>query len=549
MEGSYCDSALRMVPALDRIVEMGMTSFALTDHGEMSMVPTFAKEAAARGIKPIVGVEAYFAENASENILNRVNHRYHLLLLARNSTGFANLKRIVSESWKDNCLMQKLGLVDWGLLEKYNEGIVCLSGCLAGPIGWSYFKEQPEEGDRFFGRLRDVFGNRFYVEVYEHFMEEEKSAIKGLLEIADRYEAQCVLTNDCHYLDKDDWKVHDVLIKTRFGRPTDFSLPQHEYFIKNAQAMRELGFPDGFSDCTLEIADSIELTPDQIIRPQLDIAAGTETSVVFLGRRKEIDRYKALEKASSVSGLSRRQQEKLKKLSDTELEEQNPEIFNLAKKLIGLTDSAEPDLTKVVSAVGLDSRIPIRRTETIVFTMYDADDCIAAGAEIHSVDQFEDMKIQSDTMMSYKKGIALYRRRKHDLARKELQKALDLDPGFANARYQLGLVDFYSGRSSKAIGQFLKVLKDDPDFERIPHLYSYMGWCYLKIDKTDKALESFEKSLELKTIPGSLLGKGLSLDKLGETEKAKTSLLDFVEMAPDHPRIQEAQDVLNRLVG
>lgn len=547
MEGSYSDSPLKVKEALKKVEEIGMKSFALTDHGEMAMAPTFAREASARGIKPIIGMEAYFVEDAAENIRKRENFRHHLLLLASNATGYSNLIRIATASWDENCLMQKLGLVDWNLLEQYGEGIICLSACLAGPVAWHYFKDNPAEADRMYGRLAETMGDRFYLEIFNHNMEEENKAAAGILEIAKRYDHPVVLTNDCHYLHQEDWKLHDVLIKTRFGKPTDFELPQHEYHIKAPAEMRGLGFPDAFSDRTLEIDERIELTPEQIIHPPVLEGKFDGPTKAFLGVTRPIGREKAIIKAAGVLKLSRKEQSKAVKMSDDELGKTYPKVKEIADEIKSLPEQPTPDLTQVVSADDLGRRVPLRRHQTVLLTMWNEADAIEAGAKIAPRSEHPELETPARALEYYNQGLKAYRRRKHDDARKEFEMAAELDPDFVNVRYQLGLVEYYTRNPGDALDHFDAVRRMDPNFERLPNLASYVGWCNLRLNDYEEALKSFRESWEMKKIPGSLLGIGLALEKLGKEEEAREALLEFVEIAPDHSQAHTAQAALERL--
>lgn len=545
MEGSYNDSALQAAAALDKVKALGMTSFALTDHGEMAMVPEFMRLAEDRGLQPIVGVEAYFVENASENIRNRVNDRHHLLLLAENETGFRNIVTMISSSWRDNCLMQKLGLIDWNLLNKHSEGVICLSGCLAGPLAWSYHKSDPAKADVFYGQFHELFQKRFFVEVFDHGMPEEKVARDGMMDLAKRYNARVVLTNDCHYLGAGDWILHDVLIKTRFGRPTDFALPYHEYFIKSEAEMRGLGFPGAFCDATVEIAAMISLSSKEIFSG----STSGDSEAAFLGIREIIGRQKAIEKAASVMGLSRKEQDRAGSLPDSTLAREHPELFTLAGRLQSLPGQCRPDLERIVVLPNLASRIPLRRMETIMFTMWDETACLRAGAEIQPVERVPALAIPAAAVRSYQQGMAAFRRRKLDKARECFLDAIEQEPKYANAIYQYGIVEYYIRDYAAAIEAFGDVLRLEPEFERLPHLQSYVGWCHYDMGEYLEGSKSFESSIAMKKIPGSYLGAGLCFEKLGDPRTAEARLLEFVEMAPDHSQIAMAQESLERLTA
>jgi len=543
LEGSYSDSILRVTRALDRVKELGMSAFAVTDHGDLSIIPKFVREALQRGIKPILGMEAYFVEDAEENIRRRINNRNHLTLIAQNNEGWKNLVTIASLSWKDNCLMHKLGLVDWKLLEKYNGGLLCLSGCLAGPLGWSIKENKLEEADRFYGLFSDLFGDRFFIEVYNHGMEEEKKAAAGLCEIAGRYGRKAVLANDCHYQFKDEWLMHDTVIKTRFGKATEFELKQHEYYVKSAEEMRSLGFPSEYCDATIEIADIIELNPEKIF----DTSSNGKLEYVFLGKTKPLSLKKAFEKAASALRLSSSEQHRISSLPEKEIEEKYPEVASIAKGIFGLPQKPEPDLAIAVRAPGLFSKIPVRRAENAVFTMWSEEECRACGAEILPIEKVPELIHVSKSLNAFIRGLEAQRKRKFDLAKKSFKESIELDPDFMNARYNLALCNFYSGNYENAISLLEGIIEREPYFERMPHLYSYLGWCNFHLGKYEESISLFQRSLDEKEISGSLLGKGLCLEQLGRIEEARTVLLRMVEIAPDDSKIEEAHNALERI--
>ncbi len=576
MEGSYSDSALPMLRALDKVAELEMPAFALTDHGELAMLRPFARAAADRGIRPLVGVEAYFVEDAEANIKGRVNFRHHLTILAADARGYANLIRLVTASWRDNCLMQKMGLVDWKLLEAHAEGLICLSGCLAGPVAWSFKNGDPATADRFCGRFSELFGDRYYLEVFAHGMPEEEVATKGILDLGARYGRSVVLTNDCHYLDQRDWVLHDTLIKTRFGRPTDFALPWHEYHIKPPSEMRALGFSEALCDTTLAIAERISLTADEIlagptpadvraaaapamvspievVSPEADPASRSGAALLgpnraFLGVRAPIGRALALEKAASVQNLPPGEVRALSKMTPAAVSTTYPEVWDVARRIENLPGAPMADLARVVVLESLSSRIPLRRSEEILFTMWDEADCLAVGARIEPVAEHPDLVDLAEAMNAYREALAEYRRRRHDVARARCLRAIQLRPGFLNARYQLALIDYYTSEYHQARTQFLSILEADPQFERLPHLESYLGWCHYQLHDDEAAAATFRSSLAEKTIPGSLLGLGLVEERRGDLEAAKESLLKLVQEYPDFSRQATAQRALERIM-
>ena len=547
MEGSYSDSALRVVDAVAQAAEWGMPALALTDHGDLAAAPRFIREATRRGVKPIVGVEFYFVPDAQDNIRRRINERFHLVLLAQNRGGFANLVRLVSASWRDNCLMQKLGLIDWTLLERHAEGLVCLSGCLVGPMAHCLVRDDAAGAEAYGRRLKEIFGDRFYVEVYEHHQPDEEKAARGLIEIASRLDCRVVLTNDCHYLRQEDWQLQDILLKTRFGKPTDFELARHEFYFKSAAEMRTLSFPPACSDATLEIAERLEAaSPEWLVA-----AAPTgETQHVFLGQSRPIGRQRALTKVAGVLKLPRREQEALNRMAQEELRQKYPQVLELALKIEELPEAPQPVFGQVVSGADLTARVPVRRVENALQTMWTEEECRAAGAAFSPLAACPAPVIAlAEATERYLQGLAEYRKRRLEKARDLFRRALESDVRFTNARYQLGLVEYYRDRVNEALDAFRRVLEEAPDFERLPHLLSYMGWCHFKLGEYEEAEMHFRRSLALKAIPGSQVGLGLALEKRGMPEEARAVLLKYLEASPDDAQVALAQEALDRIMA
>jgi len=249
--GSFSDSALPLKKTIEKAKKIGHKAIAITDHGELFFVPEFHKVCIEEKIKPIIGCEIYFVEDASFSIKNREKERYHLILIAKDEIGYKNLVRIVSRSWTENNFFGKRGLVDWKLLEKYSEGLICDTACFYNPISQKFFKEGILKGEMVFLRLKEIFGDDLFLEVGRHNIKEEEESNEFLISISKKYNVPVILTNDVHYLNKDDWLKHDLIIKSRFGRISDFKVDSQDYWYKTTEEMLSLGFPDEFLKNTL----------------------------------------------------------------------------------------------------------------------------------------------------------------------------------------------------------------------------------------------------------------------------------------------------------
>lgn len=549
MEGSYSDSVLRAEAALDRAASFGMDALALTDHGEVAHVPAFVRAAEARGMKPIAGVEAYFVDDAAQNIGERITDRNHLVLIAKDRRGWANLVALLSNAWRKNCLQGKFGLVDWALLEAHAEGLVCLSGCLAGPVGKRILDGDPAGAEAALDRLLGIFRDDFYVEAYRHGQPEEETILPSLLALAERRKAKVVLSNDCHYLEPDDWRLHDILIKTRFGKPTEFALPAHQYYLKRPDEMAAMGLPRIFLERTREVAEKCSITSADLAAPA---PVPTSPEPVVLGTRPPMGSAAALRDAASVLGLSR---------SEIRTGEETAGTSSHRAWALSFPDAADAAerLEGLIRTTGLDARtavvpgpapLPLKRIGDLLVTQWGRGDVEAAGARLAPIEEFPELALRVGIEVRYQEGLDAFRRRRHAEARRAFEDVLRRNPAHANARYQIALVHFHGKDYDAARDDLERLLADAPGFERLPHLHSHLGWCRLYLGDAARALVHFAESVRLRDrIPGSHLGLGLAAWELGRKEEAAASLRRFLEMAPDHPRAAQARGILDAVAA
>lgn len=215
---------LTKVPALiDYVKDSGMVAVAQTDHGTLSGAIEFYKEATARDIKPIIGIETYVAARTiSDREPGKDKVYYHLILLAMNNTGYQNLMRLSTIANLEGVYYKPR--VDHELLEKYNEGIIALSGCIGGEVGDSIRQGQYEKAVETAKWYKNVFGDRYYIEVQDHGHPEHQSkwdeqvrVNKDLLKLAKELDIPPVVTCDAHYLTHEDQTAHEILLCVQTG--------------------------------------------------------------------------------------------------------------------------------------------------------------------------------------------------------------------------------------------------------------------------------------------------------------------------------------------
>ena len=211
-EYSLLDGACRIDRAAERAKELGMNALAVTDHGVMYGAVAFYKACKAAGIKPIIGCEVYVAPRSLRDKEHALDRDYsHLILLCHNEAGYRSLCRLVSTAFTEGFYVKPR--IDWELLEKYSEGLICLSGCVRGYIPQCILRDNYEEAKRKALELQSLFGEGyFYLEIQKHGLVEEERASAGLIRLSRETGIPLALTNDAHYINKEDAYYQDVLM-------------------------------------------------------------------------------------------------------------------------------------------------------------------------------------------------------------------------------------------------------------------------------------------------------------------------------------------------
>ena len=246
-EYSLLDGANKITEYVKRLKELGMSAGAITDHGVMYGVIDFYKEAKANGIKPIIGCEVYVAPGSRFDKDTSSEDRYfHLILLAENNTGYANLSHIVSRGFTEGYYYKPR--VDIELLKTYHEGIICLSACLAGAIPRAITSGNYEKAIEVAKEYDSIFGHgNFFLEMQDHGIPEQADVNSALLRMSRELDIPLVATNDCHYTRSEDATAQDVLlcIQTQKKVSDDDRMRmggKPDYYVKSEEEMRSL-FP------------------------------------------------------------------------------------------------------------------------------------------------------------------------------------------------------------------------------------------------------------------------------------------------------------------
>jgi len=273
---SLLDGASSISGMMEKAKNDGMKAVALTDHGNMFGAFKFVAEASKFNIKPIVGCEFYVVEDRHKKQFSKEDkdHRYHQLMLAKNAVGYKNLSKLTSLGYIEG-MYSKWPRIDKELIEKYHEGIIATSCCLAAEIPQAILNKSEEEAEELLKWWLDLFGEDFYIELQRHELEEQTKVNAVLLKLAKKYKVNIIATNDSHYIDEDDAMAHDILLCVNTGEVQSkpvwkgngfggkdyrFGFPNNEFFFKSQDEMNALfkDVPEAI-DFTGEIADKIEL--------------------------------------------------------------------------------------------------------------------------------------------------------------------------------------------------------------------------------------------------------------------------------------------------
>ena len=287
-EFSLLDGANRIKDLPVRAKELGMDSIAITDHGVMYGVIDFYKACKKEGVKPIIGCEVYVAPRSRMQKEPGIdNHYYHLILLAKNNEGYKNLSKLVSLGFVEGYYYKPR--IDRDILEKYHEGLICLSACLAGEVNQALLNGQTEKAEKIALWHKSVFGEDYYIEIQNNGIREQVLANQKLIQLARKLDIPIVATNDAHYLKREDAYNHEVLLCIQTGkRMSDedrMKFDTEELYVKSPEEMSEYfkAFPDAIEN-TVKIAEkcNVEFEFGHTILPNYDVPPEYPTHYDYL---------------------------------------------------------------------------------------------------------------------------------------------------------------------------------------------------------------------------------------------------------------------------
>lgn len=245
-EYSLLDGECRIEDLAKKAKSLGQESIAITDHGVMYGAVAFYKACKKQGVKPIIGCEVYVAPQSRFGREHNTDNQYtHLVLLCKNEIGYRNLCLLVSAGFTEGFYIRPR--IDWTLLKEHCEGLVCLSGCVAGEIPRKILNGDSEGAKALALELKTAFGEDFYLEIQNHGIADEMQAFAGVIRLADETGIPLVLTNDAHYIGREDAVNQDVLMCVQTGKnvsdPDRLKFEGEEFYLKSEAEMAAL-FPE-----------------------------------------------------------------------------------------------------------------------------------------------------------------------------------------------------------------------------------------------------------------------------------------------------------------
>ncbi len=308
---SLLDGAIRIPDLIERAKQYNMSALAITDHGNLFGAMEFYTQVQSQGIKPIIGCEVYVAPGSRKKQSARAGDttNYHLILLCENEKGYRNLCKLVTKAYHEGFYYKPR--IDKELLADFNEGLICLSGCLSGEIPYFLLTGDQKAAYERGGWYRELFTpERYFLEIQENGLENQKKVNGALIDLAKKLDIQVVATNDCHYLNKADHRAHEVLLCIQTGKqlhdPNRMRFETDEFYFKSPEEMAHdfRSIPEALTTAGM-IAEkcSLLLQFDELHMPRFDLGTretlrkrfekdtreGFEARITRLKDRGEID--------------------------------------------------------------------------------------------------------------------------------------------------------------------------------------------------------------------------------------------------------------------
>ena len=284
---SILDGAAAIEPLLKKAADDGMQALAITDHGNMYGVLEFTQLAAKHNIKPIIGCEMYVTDGSLHERQGKKDRSgHHMILLAKNYQGYKNLSRLCSIGYLEGFYYTPR--IDKDALFRHHEGLIATSACIGGEIPQAILNKGEEVADSLLTQYLEVFGDDFYLELQRHGLEEQKVVNEVLVRLSQKRGVQLIAANDCHFINKEDARAHDILVCLQTGRDLEDDTRMKysgEEYLKTREEMAALfsDIPEAL-DGTVEITNKVEDydIKQKVMLPVFPLAEGFETEDAYL---------------------------------------------------------------------------------------------------------------------------------------------------------------------------------------------------------------------------------------------------------------------------
>jgi DNA polymerase-3 subunit alpha len=287
-EYSLLDGACKLDELILAVKESGQKAVAVTDHGNMYGAVSFYRKAFKEGIKPIIGCEVYVAPRNRQDKENGIDDKYsHLVLLCKNNQGYRNLVKLATLASLEG--FYRKPRIDFEILEKYHDGLICLSACLAGELPKALLNDSYETAEKIALKYKDLFKDDYYIEIQDHGILNQKRILPHLVKIARDNDIKLVATNDVHYIKKEDARTQQVLMCIQTGKKiTDkdaLSFETDEFYLKSTEEMYQIfsSYPDAITN-TAEIAEKCNVSFEfgKVLLPKFEIENVDDTKQFFI---------------------------------------------------------------------------------------------------------------------------------------------------------------------------------------------------------------------------------------------------------------------------
>lgn len=310
-EFSLLDGCCRIKNLVKVAKERNWSAIAITDHGNMYGTLQFYSECLANHIKPIIGCEFYICDDLKNK--HGKGDIGHIILLAKNNQGYKNLLKLNTIAFLDGFYYKPR--IDYKVLKEHSEGIICLSGCLAGHINQCILQRRFEDADKLALELKEIFKDDFYLEIQNHGLAQQKEANAYMAKLSRKIDVKLVATNDAHYINKEDSQMQDVLMCVQMGKQLDdperLKFETEEFYLKTYDEMAEAmtGFEEAL-DTTLEIAEKCDIVIQSKAHGEIE---GIDQKYVLPANKNFIPKYDVPNGMDGFEYLKQLTEEGLKK--------------------------------------------------------------------------------------------------------------------------------------------------------------------------------------------------------------------------------------------